>query len=859
MASRKPPPQQDAASSSVSQASPPDLSILGVKLSIHPSGITSETSASSAENDSRAPEAPTKKHSEDAERNLISQMSRFRASPFAFLQEAGLHITGTGWRAYDDIIGQPVFYPGFSEAMTARVLSNPLLIDKIRELARLRTEKEAREGMLGNWHGYAMGRPAARDKEEARRREIEAQLREVAEQLVDTMICKMESRRFIRGAYYLTTSLLTRAYHQGIHVSSAEVLRLRDTAKRAHDQGISIVFLPSHRSHVDYVSLQIICYRLGISLPTVVAGDNLNFPVVGPFLQSAGAMWIRRSFDSSDPLYTTTVQAYIDTLLQNGFNFECFIEGGRSRTGKLLSPKFGILRFILDGVLSGRVKDCLVVPVSTQYDKVVEVDSYVSELLGQPKAKENLADFLTGGSSVLSLKLGRVDVRFHEPWSLKVFCEEQMDRFVGAVSGQGLAAGGGDGGDRTWTEDRRLRLLRTLGYKVLSEINDVSVVMPTALIGTVLLTLRGRGVGKSELIRRVEWLSERVRHQGGRVAHFAGISTETVVERGLDVLGPNLVGVVGGLAEETYYAVDRFQLSFYRNMTIHLFILEALVCAGLYTKVKVGGAAEYQRMGYEELRSYVYFLSQLFRAEFIFPPEGLDANLEKAFRSLEADDVITVARVEGRVEFVELSANERESGRENYDFYCFLIWPFIEAAWLGVVSLMMLTPPLGYDGDGALEMKKVQDQAQLLGKTLYHQGDLSYFEAVNKETLKNSYEKLQDEGVIVVSRSKESKVPPTVRLADDWRPKRRATDGKLIPEGRLWTLGDTISHSRREGKNRRDGKTVITRVLTLADLCGRQLFEDAKGNEAAGADSKIQDAGTSPRRRRRISETTAKL
>lgn len=777
-------------------------------------------------------------------------MSRFRASPFAFLQEAGLHITGTGWRAYDDIIGQPVFYPGFSEAMTARVLSNPLLVDKIKELAQLRTEKEAREGVLGNWHGYARGKPAARDKEEARRREIESQLREVAEQLVDAMICKMESRPFIRGAYYLATSLLTRAYHQGIHVSSAEVLRLRETAKRAYDQGISIIFLPSHRSHVDYLSLQIICYRLGISLPTVVAGDNLNFPAVGPFLQSAGAMWIRRSFDSSDPLYTTTVQAYIDTLLQNGFNFECFIEGGRSRTGKLLSPKFGILRFILDGVLSRRVKDCLVVPVSTQYDKVVEVDSYVSELLGQPKAKENLADFLTGGSSVLSLKLGRVDVRFHEPWSLRDFCDKQMDRFVSDPS---------HNGDRAWTEDRRIRLLRTLGYKVLSEINDVSVIMPTALIGTVLLTLRGRGVGKAELIRRVEWLSERVKHQGGRVAHFAGISTETVVERGLDVLGPNLVGVVPGLPEETYYAVDRFQLSFYRNMTIHLFILEALVCAGLYMKVKLGGAAEYQRMGYEELRGYVFFLSQLFRGEFIFPPEGLDRNLEKAFKSLETDNVITVARVGDKVEFVELSAHERESGRENYDFYCFLIWPFIEAAWLGAVSLMMLAPPKGYDGDGALEMSKVQDQAQLLGKTLYHQGDLSYFEAVNKETLRNAYERFQEEGIIVVSKSKNSKVPTTVRLAEEWRPKRRDADGKLIPEGRLWAFADMISHSRREGKNRRDGKTVITRVLTLVDLCGSQLFEDAKSTEARGAMSRVEEHGTSPRRRRRIAETTARL
>ena len=853
MSSHKPPPG----------APPPDLSIQGTKLDIHPSGFTSDSPTVPAKSTSIPPTCSDASHIRvltreqggrdhpDMERNLISQMTRFRHNPFDFLKEAGLHISGTGWRAYEDIVGQPVFYPGFTDEMTNRVLSNPLLVNKIQELAKLRVEKETREGILGNGHGELIGKPVALDKEEARRREVEAQLREVAEELVDKMICKMDSKTFIRGAFYLVTALITRAYHQGIHVSSAEVLRLRKTAADAAKKKHSIIFLPSHRSHVDYVSLHIICYRLGISLPTVVAGDNLNFPIVGPFLQHAGAMWIRRSFDSSDPLYTTTVQAYIDTLLQRGFNFECFIEGGRSRTGKLLSPKFGILRFILDGVLSGRVKDALIVPVSTQYDKVVEVDSYVSELLGQPKTKENLADFLTGGSSVLSLKLGRVDVRFHEPWSLRQFCEEQMDRFT-KIPNQVST-------NREWTTERRIRLLRTLGYKALSQINDVSVIMPTALIGTILLTLRGRGVGKSELIRRVIWLSERVKRQRGRVAHFAGSSTEAVVEKGLEVLGANLVGVISALPEETYYAVDRFQLSFYRNMTIHLFILDALVCAGLYTKVKLGGAAEYQRITYSELRSYVFFLSQLFRREFIFPPEGLEANLEKAFKSLEADNVISVERNGEKVQSIELSVSERESGRESYDFYCFLVWPFIESAWLGAVSLMMLTPPAGYDGEGWLEMKKVQDQAQLLGKTLYHQGDLSYFEAVNKETLKNAYDRCTEEGIIVVRKSKESKVPTTIRLAYDWRPIRNEMSGRLLPEGRLWGFADTISQSRREGKNRRDGTTVITRVLNLVDLCGRQLYDDARAKDSPETRLAEDHSADGKRRRRRIAETAARL
>lgn len=211
-------------------------------------------------------------------------------------------------------------------------------------------------------------------------------------------------------------------------------------------------------------------------------------------------------------------------------------------------------------------------------------------------------DFLSA-SSVLSLKLGRVDVRFHQPWSLKGFIAEQQARFQKISQPANLQDAKGSA--------MKVRLLRTLGYKVLSDINDVSVVMPTALIGTVLLTLRGRGVGKAELVRRVDWLCDRVRAKGGRVAHFAGAPTSVVVDRALEVLGPGLVGRVEALLEETFYAVDRFQLSFYRNMTIHLFISEALVSAAMYIRVKLGGGPDNQAISYTSLFNQVSFLSQV--------------------------------------------------------------------------------------------------------------------------------------------------------------------------------------------------------------------------------------------------------
>ncbi|KAJ5656500.1 hypothetical protein N7507_008450 [Penicillium longicatenatum] len=804
----------------IDEHSAPDLEIVGSQLTIHPSGFTG---------------GPGAQDDQITERNLVRHMARFRENPFEFLREVSLYMSGTGWRAYDEPIGQPVFYSGFSDRMKSSILSSGMLQGKIRELASTRLKVEEKEGLIPIVDGRTLDEKRAR-----RRHDIETSLREVVDKMMDDMICKMESKTFIRGAYYLCTQLLTRAYHQGIHVSSEEVLRLRSVAETAAKKKQSIVFLPCHKSHVDYVSLQLICYRLGIGLPVVVAGDNLNIPLLGPFLQHAGAMWIRRSF-GNDPLYHTVVQAYIDTLLKEGFNFECFIEGGRSRTGKLLSPKFGILSFIVDSVLSGRVEDTIICPVSTQYDKVIETESYISELLGQPKQKENLADLLSS-SSVLSLKLGRVDVRFHEPWSLREFLGQQITRLNMSDLGSNMKL----------AHDERGRILRTLGYRVLSEINDVSVMMPTALVGTVLLTLRGRGVGKGELVRRLNWLSERVRAKGGRVAHFYRSPTEMVVDRALDVLGPKLVGEIPGLAEPTYYAVDRFQLSFYRNMLIHLFITEALVSVAMYTKIKQGGGPTNQRIGYEALRSQVSFLSQLFRGEFIFPPEGLATNLENTLKCLETDDVIQLTRdSSGRPQYVELSEAERMCGRENYDFYCFLIWPFIEASWLGAVSLLGLTPPLDGPKEIWVNVKKAQDSAQLLGKTLYHQGDLSYFEAVNKETLKNSYQRFEEEGIILVAKFKDSKAGPTLRLAPEWTPERDPHTGQVLPCGRLWDFTELIAQSRREGKNRRDGATVSSRVLKMSDLVGRQLFQNAAApaptdisskqmrRKAIGADSKL--------------------
>lgn len=170
----------------------PDLDILGDQVTIHPAGYV---------------EPPSAGH-EGQERNLVEHMARFRESPFDFLREVSLHVSGSGWRAYDDVIGQPIFYNGFTDHMKAAVMRTPMLKRRIEELAMKRVEVEDGQGLLGEGD--------FRDRRKLKRKnEIEASLREVAESLTDGMICKLEYKSVIRGAYYVCTQLLTRAYHQG--------------------------------------------------------------------------------------------------------------------------------------------------------------------------------------------------------------------------------------------------------------------------------------------------------------------------------------------------------------------------------------------------------------------------------------------------------------------------------------------------------------------------------------------------------------------------------------------------------------------------------------------------------------------
>lgn len=175
----------------------PDLEIVGNQVTIQHAGFTG------------GPEQHDEEDGAITERHLVRNMARFRERPLDFLREVSLYMSGTGWRAYEDVVGQPIYYPGYSERVKSLMLKNPILRNRVKELAEARLAVEEEEGLLELKTG------SLEKKREKRRKEIEGNLHQVVDTMMDNMICKMDSKRFIRGAYYLATQLLTRAYHHG--------------------------------------------------------------------------------------------------------------------------------------------------------------------------------------------------------------------------------------------------------------------------------------------------------------------------------------------------------------------------------------------------------------------------------------------------------------------------------------------------------------------------------------------------------------------------------------------------------------------------------------------------------------------
>ncbi|MGH8516919.1 MAG: 1-acyl-sn-glycerol-3-phosphate acyltransferase, partial [Panacagrimonas sp.] len=211
---------------------------------------------------------------------------------------------------------------------------------------------------------------------------------------------------------------------RGVEVHGMD--RLREWA-----QNHEMVYLPSHRSHADYLLVSYVLYQAGLVPPHIAAGVNLNFWPVGGLLRRAGAFYIRRSF-SGDRLYTAVFRAYVDALIARGYSISYYPEGTRSRTGRLLPPKTGMLGMVVESALRQTTRKVALVPVYIGYDKVWELNSYFKELRGGSKKKESAGELLKAGK-LLTKSFGKVHINFGEPLHLQDYADKHLPEWREAL------------------------------------------------------------------------------------------------------------------------------------------------------------------------------------------------------------------------------------------------------------------------------------------------------------------------------------------------------------------------------------------------------------------------------------------
>lgn len=185
--------------------------------------------------------------------------------------------------------------------------------------------------------------------------------------------------------------------------------------------GHGIVYVPCHRSHVDYLLLSYLIFNRGLMVPHIAAGANLNLPLVGSVLRRSGAFFLRRKI-KGDPLYAAVFLEYLHLMIDRGFPIEYFIEGGRSRSGRMLAPKAGILAMTVQSFVRSRSRPLLFVPVYIGYEKLMEGNTYLAELHGRPKKSESLIGLL-GAVRLLKRNFGKVHVNFGPPLALAEFLD----------------------------------------------------------------------------------------------------------------------------------------------------------------------------------------------------------------------------------------------------------------------------------------------------------------------------------------------------------------------------------------------------------------------------------------------------
>ncbi|QOD12883.1 glycerol-3-phosphate 1-O-acyltransferase PlsB [Psychrobacter sp. 28M-43] len=505
-------------------------------------------------------------------------------------------------------------------------------------------------------------------------REARSQARGYANEMVNDY-----SHSIIRGFYKFLTWLWTQLY-DGVEVHHFE--RVRDLAT-----DYELIYVPCHRSHVDYLLLSYVIYKRGLSIPYVAAGDNLDVPVLGPLLRGAVAFYIRRSF-RGNALYTAVLREYMHTLITRNTPIEYFIEGGRSRSGRLLPPKMGMLAMTVHSQLRQTNKPVVFIPTYIGYERIMEGGTYVGELKGKPKESESLIGLLKVGRKIERI-FGNVHLSFGTPLHLSDF----MTKFD--VPANSLPS------DRTDSplDEKTSAMVDNIGVKVMQHINKAAVVTPVSLLSLVLLSAPKAALDENicrEQIALYQGLAQQLVYSDDTV--ITDMTPQQIIDYGIKLKlierTPHILGDIIQVAGK-----QAALLSYFRNNILHVFILLSFLSA----LVARNGRIKRSRLDSIAEQLYPFLQSELF---LYYPAHGLADTLNKKVDNLLSHGLI--------VDLGDDTLSVPESNSKHYQQLQVLATPVGQSLERYFMTLALLAQ----QGSGNLTENEVVDLCHLLGQRL---------------------------------------------------------------------------------------------------------------------------------------------
>ncbi|XP_065173750.1 glycerol-3-phosphate acyltransferase 1, mitochondrial isoform X2 [Atheta coriaria] len=549
-----------------------------------------------------------------------------------------------------------------------------------------------------------------------------------------------------------------------VHPQDVEMLQ------QAGKTNLPMIFLPLHRSHLDYILMSFILLNNDVKCPLVASGDNLRIPFFGSLLRGLGAFFIKRRVDPimgrKDLLYKTILHTYMNESLRAGHNIEFFLEGGRTRTGKPCMPKYGILSVIVEAVIDGTVEDALLVPVSINYEKLVD-GNFVREQLGQPKEMESFWSAIKAIWHVLNSNYGMIRVDFNQPFSLckmiKTFntngripttFNKQLKSNPSSTSLYGTDV----------VSDEHKSIVESISKHVIYDCSFTQAVMSTNAVAFLLLNKFRNGCKAQVLVDALEELKLDLIAKGKEIG-FVGDNLD-IINYSIDLLGPGLVRKEKDKHEEYIRPVamlpNVIELSYYSNALVPTFALDSLIAISLFAMDLSKGYVDQT-----DLIEHCTRLCDHLQYEFIFckPCQTLEDNILGAIDnmiqrhecfSLEPRNEDTSSK---RVYFnadmdddndvyirpVRLYLNSK--GKDHLLFLRSLLMPLVDIYAVTAECMTQLV------GRNLHERELVGDILEYI-RTQLRAGSLQYQESVSVDPIKNALKLFQKMDLVEIHQEK---------------------------------------------------------------------------------------------------------